>query len=104
MFYNNYSFQNGYYSHANQGQLPTHLESPLSFAVAHRFRWLAHALVGNIIISGVVSWLASSQIPQYRLTIGIGFWGTLIAALLAYAVSDLVDEGARANQENREFI
>src|SRR5574337_616578 len=67
-------------------------QPPLSFIVARRFLWLGHAL------------LAASQIKAYQLTFSLGFWGTVIAAILAYVVAEIVREGARAAEENREFV
>lgn len=77
---------------------------PLSFTVASRFRWLGHALISNILVGLLSSVLAVSQIPQYQLSLTMGFWGTFTAALLAYVMADLVHDGARAAEENREFV
>lgn len=77
---------------------------PLSTAVARCFLWLGHALSANIVLGFVASWIGASQIAHYRLTVSFGFWGTLVAAMLAYVVADLMREGARAIEENREFV
>ncbi|MEO8992951.1 MAG: hypothetical protein ABI299_00010 [Rhodanobacter sp.] len=79
-------------------------QAPLSFVVAKRFRWLGHALVANILVSFIAGLMAASQTAQYQLTFSLGFWGTVTAAILAYVVADMVREGARATEENREFI
>ncbi|CAM5228555.1 hypothetical protein [Rhodanobacter lindaniclasticus] len=79
-------------------------QPPLSFAVARRFLWLGRALVINIVIGFAASWVAASQIEAYQITFSLGFWGTVIAAILAYVVAELVREGARAIEENREFV
>lgn len=81
-----------------------YLHPPLSLVVASRFRWLAHTLLANIVVSFVAGLMASSQFAQYQFTFSLGFWGTLTAAILAYVVADMVREGARAAEENREFI
>ena len=77
---------------------------PLSFVVARHFLWLGRALVINIVIGAAASWIAASQIKDYQLTFSLGFWGTFIAAMLAYVVAEMVREGARAAEENREFV
>lgn len=79
-------------------------QPPLSFAVARRFSWLGHALVANIVGGFAAGWIAASQIPQYQLTFSLGFLGTAVAAILAYVVAEMVREGARASEENREFV
>lgn len=79
-------------------------QPPLSFIVARRFLWLGHALVTNIVIGFAAALLAASQIKAYQLTFSLGFWGTVIAAILAYVVAEIVREGARAAEENREFV
>lgn len=79
-------------------------EAPLSFVVARRFRWLGHALGTSIILGFTAGWLATSQITDYRISFGSGFWATLTATLLAYVVADLVRDGAQAAKENREFV
>ena len=81
-----------------------HVQPPLSSLVAQRFRWLGHALLGNIAIGFVASCVAASQIKGYQITFSLGFWGTVIAAILAYVVAEMVREGARAIEENREFV
>lgn len=81
-----------------------HVQVPLSFTVARRFRWLGHALTCNILIGLLSSMLAVSQIPQYQLSLTMGFWGTFTASLLAYVMADLVRDGAQAAEENREFV
>lgn len=79
-------------------------QAPLSALVAQRFLWLGRALVANIILGVVAASIASSQIKQYEVSFSLGFWGTLIAAILAYVVADVIREGARAAEENREFV
>lgn len=81
-----------------------YVETPLSFVVARRFLWLGRALVANIVIGFASGWIAASQIKEYQLTFSLGFWGTFIAAILAYIVADMIREGARAAEENREFV
>jgi hypothetical protein len=81
-----------------------YVQPPLSAAVARCFLWLGHALIANIVVGFIASWIGASQIAHYRLTVSFGFWGTLTAAMLAYVVADLVREGARAIEENREFV
>jgi len=78
--------------------------SPLNPVVARRFSWLGHALVANIVGGFAAGLVAATQIPQYQLSLGIGFLGTLTAAILAYAVAEMVREGARAAEENRAFV
>ncbi len=79
-------------------------QAPLSSIVAQRFLWLGRALVGNIVIAFAAGWIAATQIKAYQLTFSLGFWGTVIAAILAYVVAEMVREGALALEENREFI
>ena len=79
-------------------------QAPLSFIVARRFLWLGRALVGNIVIAFAAGWIAATRIEAYQLTFSLGFWGTVIAAILAYVVAELAREGARALEENREFV
>jgi len=79
-------------------------QPPLSFIVAGRFLWLGRALVINIVVSFAAGLIAASQIKDYQLTFSLGFLGTLIAAVLAYMVAEMVREGARAAEENREFV
>lgn len=79
-------------------------QPPLSLIVARRFLWLARALVANIVIGFAAGLLAASQIKEYQLSFSLGFWGTFIAAILAYVVADVIREGARAAEENREFV
>jgi hypothetical protein len=78
--------------------------SPLSLVVARRFHFLGHALVANIFIGFAAAWIAASQIKEYQISFSLGFWGTFIAAILAYVVAEMVREGARAAEENREFV
>ena len=79
-------------------------QAPLSFIVAQRFMWLGRALVANIVIGFVAGSIAASQIKEYQLSFSLGFWGTFIAAILAYVVAEMVREGALASEENREFV
>ena len=79
-------------------------QAPLSFVVARRFSWLGHALVANIVIGFAAGVIAASQINEYQISFSLGFWGTFIAAILAYVVAEMVREGARAAEENREFV
>ena len=79
-------------------------QAPLSFIVAQRFMWLGRALVANIVIGFVAGSIAASQIKQYEFSSSLGFWGTVLAAILAYVVADVIREGARAAEENREFV
>lgn len=79
-------------------------QAPLSFIVARRFTWLGRALVANIVIGFVAGWIAASQIKEYEFSSSLGFWGTVLAAILAYVVADVIREGARAAEENREFV
>ena len=79
-------------------------QPPLSLIVAERFLGLGHALVINIVFSFAAGLIAASQIKDYQLTFSLGFLGTLIAAVLAYVVAEMVREGARAAEENREFV
>ena len=79
-------------------------QPPLSYIVARRFLWLGRALVINIVVGWIAGWIAASQIKEYQLTFSLGFWGTFIAAILAYIVADMIREGARAAEENREFV
>ena len=81
-----------------------HTQPPLSFIVARRFRGMGHALLANIVIGFAASWIAASQVDDYQITFSLGFWGTVIASLLAYVVAEMVREGARAIEENREFV
>ena len=55
-------------------------------------------------IGFAASWIAASQVDDYQITFSLGFWGTVIASLLAYVVAEMVREGARAIEENREFV
>ncbi|HEV7122326.1 MAG TPA: hypothetical protein VGN24_02740 [Rhodanobacter sp.] len=79
-------------------------QPPLSFIVAGRFAWLGHALVINIVVGFAAGLIAASEIKDYQLTFSLGSLGTLIAAVLAYVVAEMVREGARAAKENREFV
>lgn len=79
-------------------------QAPLSLVVARRFHWLGHALVGNLVFGFAAAWIAASQIKEYQMTLSFGFWGVVIAATLAYVVAEMVHEGARATEENREFV
>ena len=79
-------------------------QAPLSFVVAQRFLWLGRALVANIVIGFAAGLIAASQIEGYDFTFSLGFWGTFMAAILAYVVADVIREGARAAEENREFV
>jgi hypothetical protein len=79
-------------------------QAPLSFIVGRRFLWLGRALVINIVIGFAAALIAASHIKEYQLTFSLGFWGTLIAATLAYTVAEMVREGALAIEENREFV
>jgi hypothetical protein len=79
-------------------------EPPLSFIVARRFLWLGRALVFNIVAGCAAGLIAASQIKDYGFTFSLGFWGTVIAATLAYVVAEMVREGALAAEENREFV
>lgn len=79
-------------------------QPPVSFLVARRFLSLGRALVSNIVLGGVAGWIAAGQIKQYQLSFSLGFWGTVIAAILAYVVADMLREGACAIEENREFV
>lgn len=81
-----------------------YVEAPLSFVVARRFLGLGHALVANIVIGFVAARIVASQITEYQSTFGLGFWGTVVAVILAYVMADIVREGARATEENREFV
>ncbi|MEP7186300.1 MAG: hypothetical protein ABI767_10725 [Rhodanobacter sp.] len=81
-----------------------YLQAPLSFAVSRRFRWLGHALGASIILRFTAGWLAASQLAEYQINFGSGFWATLTAAMVAYVVADLVRDGAQAAEENREFV
>lgn len=78
--------------------------SPLNLVVARRFSWLGHALLANLIGGFAARLVAATQIPQYQLSLGIGFLGTLTAATLAYVVAEMVREGTRAAEENRAFV
>ena len=78
--------------------------SPLNLVVARCFSWLGHALLVNLIGGFAAGLVAATEIPQYQLSLGIGFLGTLTAAILAYAVAEMVREGARAAEENRAFV
>lgn len=75
-----------------------------SLEVAQRFRSLAHALLFNLLGGAASAMLASTQTGRYQINFGMGFWGLLVAILLAYIVADLVREGATATAENREFV
>lgn len=77
---------------------------PLSFIVARRFLWLGRALVINIVVGWAAAWIAASQIKAYQINFSLGFWGTFIASVLAFVVAEIVREGARATEENREFV
>lgn len=77
---------------------------PLSFIVARRFLWLGRALVANIVIGFAAGLIPAGQLKGYDFTFSLGFWGTVVAAILAYVVADVIREGARAAEENREFI
>ncbi|MEO8810597.1 MAG: hypothetical protein ABI386_10160 [Rhodanobacter sp.] len=79
-------------------------QPPLSFIVARRFLWLGRALVINILTGFAAAWIAASQVDEFQFSFSLGFWGTLIAAILAYVVADMIREGALAAEENREFI
>ena len=75
-----------------------------SIEVARRFRTLAHALTFNLLGGWASSALASTQTGQFRAGFDVGTWGLLIAILLAHVVAALVQEGASAADENREFV
>lgn len=77
---------------------------PLSLIVAKRFLWLGRALVINMVVGWGAAWIFASQIKEYQLSFSLGFWGTVIAAMLAYVVAEMIREGARAAEENREFV
>lgn len=79
-------------------------QPPLSFLVARRFLWLGRALVANIVIGFAAGLIAASQLKGYDFSFSLGFWGTFVAAILAYVVADVIGEGARAAEENREFV
>lgn len=79
-------------------------QAPLSFIVARRFLWLGRALVANMVLGFAAGSLAASQIKEYQFSFSLGFWGTVLAAILAYVVADIIREGARAAEENREFV
>lgn len=79
-------------------------QAPLSFIVAQRFAWLGRALVANIAIGFVAGSIAASQLKGYDFSFSLGFWGTVLAAILAYVVADMIREGARASEEHREFV
>lgn len=79
-------------------------QAPLSFIVAQRFLGLGRALVANIVIGFVAGAIAASQFKTYEFSSSLGFWGTVLAAILAYVVADVIREGTRAAEENREFV
>ncbi len=79
-------------------------QAPLSFIVARRFAWLGRALIANLVIGFVAGSIAASQVKKYDLSFSLGFWGTVLAAILAYVVADVIREGALAAEENREFV
>ncbi|HWU75851.1 MAG TPA: hypothetical protein VN043_05060 [Rhodanobacter sp.] len=79
-------------------------QPPLSFIVARRFLWLGRALVAHIVLGFAAGLIAVSQIKEYDFPFSLGFWGTFVAAILAYVVADVIREGARAAEENREFV
>lgn len=79
-------------------------QPPLSLAVARRFHWLGHALIANIFFGFVAAGIASSQINDYQVSFSLGFWGTFVAATIAYMVAEMVREGALAAEENRAFV
>lgn len=79
-------------------------QPPLSFIVGRRFLWLGHALVVNIVVGWIAAFIFASQIKQHQLSFSLGFWGTFIAAILAYVVAEIIREGALAAKENREFV
>ena len=79
-------------------------QTPLSFIVAQRFLWLGRALIANIVIGFVAGSIAASQIKEYEFGFSLSFWGTVLAVILAYVVADMIREGARAAEENREFV
>ena len=65
-------------------------------------------MVANIVIGFAAESIAASQIKEYGFGFGfsfsLGFWGTVLAAILAYVVADIIREGALATEENREFV
>lgn len=79
-------------------------QAPLSFIVARRFMWLGRALIANIVIGFVAGSIASSQLKGYDFSFSLGFGGTVLAAIMAYVVADMIREGTRAIEENREFV
>lgn len=76
----------------------------LSLATAQRFRALAHALLFNLLGGWASALLAATQADPYRVGLGMGTWGLLVATLLAYIVAELVREGAAAADENHGFV
>lgn len=78
--------------------------APLSLPVAERFRGLARALTFNLIAGCIASLLSDYALATYRFNFSIGFWGTLVAAILAYLVAQIIREGALAAEENRAFV
>ena len=75
--------------------------------VARGFRLPGHALAASLLASLLLPLLGEgiwAAPDMHRLSLGTGSLGLIVATLLAHVVAELVQAGAHAEAENREFI